>query len=125
MIFTNILVAILITWSTNTYHPPQHAVGQNYSVTNGYETAWVNGPADGFGHDQRQNPNVVITDIHEIKTLNIEFNGISTNIVVDDKIISRDTLFKVISIEWKPNPNGFYKIDGGIFTRPRLEYLDK
>jgi hypothetical protein len=104
---TNIAATILVTLVTNVYAPKQ------YKVTHYYATCpvtvveeWVDNPGGegyyGFLQEPttRDNPDVRITEVREIKTLSFEFDGKEWKAEVSNNIVSSKRGRRVVDEKW-------------------------
>lgn len=93
---TNILATIVIAITTNTYAPKQYLDTSYGCLVNGCtqdHSYWRDTPAYGWkGESQtRDNPNIRIIEIHEVRSYQFEIEGNPYTIVAEDKLLSKTT----------------------------------
>ena len=108
---TNIQATIRITVTTNTYAPEQYWHTSNIVLCNGSDS-YSQSPFGGWFNDApyqwggfndtpqtRDNPDVRITEVHEVKTVSFKCDGIPVKVMLYDKIVSTVTEDRVETTE--------------------------
>ena len=98
---TNIQATIRITVTTNTYAPTQYWHVSNIVLCGNYSSPSPSGgwydrtPYQWGGFNDtpqtRDNPDVRITEVHEVKTVSFKCDGIPVRVKLYDKIVSTVT----------------------------------
>ena len=106
---TNILASIIVAVVTNAYAPKQHLVTHHYlTYPPQVEDVWEDGalPAGDpsrFLLDlqprERDNPDVRITEVREIRTISFAFEGKTFSAELSNTVLSRVTQRRVVKTD--------------------------
>lgn len=105
---TNILMSIIVTVITNTYHPKQYCVTHYYSTyPPTVEGVWQDSePMFYFeGNRERENLDKKIEEVREITTIQFSFMDKQYNIDHENKILSQKIYNKQVTETWTEDTN--------------------
>ena len=106
---TNIIATLLVVVTTNTYAPKQYW-HPTYIMTFPPQEGgdWRDSPVNPWNYQglaeankpkERDNPDVLVTDVREIKTLSFDFDGKTWTAEISNTVISTERKRRVVTSE--------------------------
>lgn len=106
---TNILATLIVAVTTNTYAPKQHLTTRYFpTYPMQIEDVWEDGPLPFYDPSrslldarprERDNPDVRITEVREIKTLSFEFEGRTWTAEISNVVLSTTRKKRVVTTD--------------------------
>lgn len=112
---TNILAAIIVSVVTNTYAPKQYYDNTYGCLVYGCTAdhgSWVDqDPGLGWsfippGARERENPDVRITEVREVRTLTFDLDGKTWRAELSNRLLSSTKRRRVVNEQWVDQESG-------------------